>query len=696
MLTICRLFSLVISILFVCRASGAQDHLPKPLVVHAGSGPSYIPFQFVNEKGDLVGFGPDLLELISRYSNLKIDIQVEIWNEIRKKLESGAVDLVPIMAKSPDRAKFVDFLDTLIVSYDAIFIRRDEKTIGSEADLAGRRVIVHGGDIAHEYLLKTGYPITVVTAPTLTDAFKMLEAGAGDAVVAPQLVGLSILKRINFKSITLAPRPYFGKYKREYTIGVRKGHTELMDRLTTGLRAARAGGDYAKIYDKWFANLDPEVKQRAEWQKHLLFGFLVAVALALVSIAFVLFFRAEVNRKTHSLMQSESRFRSLVENLPGAVFHSIKREAWHIDYISEAIERLTGYPNHLFTAGDSFFTSILHPEDRAMIPSRLPSPENPRLESEFRVFAKSGEVRWLRAYGRLTVLEDGLQTIDGIFLDISEQRQVAELLTQHQTRMAGSARLSALGEMAGGIAHEINNPLAIINLRTHQLAMLAAKGKLDQDDVLAIASGIEATSIRISKIVKSLQTVARESEHDPFESVPVRAIIGDAFDLCFQRMKRHGIEVVVEDIPASLEIECRRVQVSQVLINLLNNAFDAVVSLPNRYVRIAARELDEQGKKSVEIAIIDSGTGLTSELAQKIFQPFFTTKGVGKGIGLGLSISKGMIEAHDGHIVLDTSYPTTRFVIVLPKFQPDKEVVPPSPKIDTLPSESEIELSAMI
>ncbi|RYG53799.1 HAMP domain-containing histidine kinase, partial [bacterium] len=127
----------------------------------------------------------------------------------------------------------------------------------------------------------------------------------------------------------------------------------------------------------------------------------------------------------------------------------------------------------------------------------------------------------------------------------------------------------------------------------------------------------------------------------------------------------NGINVTLSDFPTTLTIECRRVQISQVLINILNNAFAAVLGHPEKSVKLHVHDSGDM----VEISISNSGPQIPPELAHKIFQPFFTTKGVGKGTGLGLSISKGLIENHGGDISLDLSAPETRFVIVLPKRQ---------------------------
>lgn len=670
-----HLWLALVCFLALSAANAANVEAAERMTVRVGVDMDFEPYNFADKLGQADGFSIDVLKAIARNTNLRIEVVFGKWARLRQQVETGQLDMLSTMAKSPEREKLIDFSDTMIVSYDSIFVRGDAygapSPVRAEADLRGKRVIVQAGDLAEDYLGNSKIPLELIHADSIPDAFKLLMLNQGDAVVASQIVGLFALNKLEVnRKIVLAKEPHFGPYKREYSFAVKKNDRELVNRLNAGLSAITASGELKQLEEKWFSNLDPEAHVKSTRQRQLIVSLLLAIFVAFIATGFVLFFRIEVRRKSQSLRESEARFRGLVENLPGVVFRAVKTDKWHMDYLSDAIERISGYPAADFTEGRRKFLTILHPEDQATIQQRGQQSVQARFEFDFRIVTKAGETRWLHARGgTLNASNDDVIRVEGIFLDVTEQKRVADLLTQQQTRMASSARLSALGEMAGGIAHEINNPLAIINLRTHQLQVLASKGPVAPVDVVTIATGIESTAVRISKIVKSLQTVARESEHDPFETVPLKAIIGDAFELCFQRMRKHGIEVQVDAISDDLEIECRRVQISQVLINLLNNAFDAVVLLPLRYVRISARDLREKDRDWIEISIVDSGKGLSTEMAQKVFQPFFTTKGVGKGTGLGLSISKGMIEAHDGHISVDTAFPTTRFVIVLPKFQ---------------------------
>jgi C4-dicarboxylate-specific signal transduction histidine kinase len=123
--------------------------------------------------------------------------------------------------------------------------------------------------------------------------------------------------------------------------------------------------------------------------------------------------------------------------------------------------------------------------------------------------------------------------------------------------------------------------------------------------------------------------------------------------------------VEAREIPASWEVECHPSQISQVLLNLLNNAYDAALAQPDRWIELDARD---QGSL-VEISVTDSGPGIPRELARKIMDPFFTTKPPGKGTGLGLSISSNIMTDHGGSLSLDQNSPHTRFVMSLPKIQ---------------------------
>lgn len=240
------------------------------------------------------------------------------------------------------------------------------------------------------------------------------------------------------------------------------------------------------------------------------------------------------------------------------------------------------------------------------------------------------------------------------------------LILQDQTeQLIQSSKLAALGEMAGGMAHEINNPLSIITLLVKRTHSLLNKESLDTEEMKSILSEIDETILRISKIIRGLRNVSRGAEGDDYCEVSVKEIFDDVLNICSEKFLQSHIDLklIDNDLVMNQKIFSQRVQISQVMINLLGNAYDAVISheVP-RWVRMNLSLLPN----GIEVAISNSGPLIQDAVKKKLFQPFFTTKEIGKGTGLGLSISKKIIEAHGGEIFLKDSADATTFIVRIP------------------------------
>lgn len=247
----------------------------------------------------------------------------------------------------------------------------------------------------------------------------------------------------------------------------------------------------------------------------------------------------------------------------------------------------------------------------------------------------------------------------GIAEDLTEQKKLEDLINQQRSKMVASAKMSILGEMAGGIAHEINTPLSVITTAADIIKMTLPVGTnqstVDQVDV------IEKTAFRIGKIVKGLRTFARNSDSDPFERATISSIVNMTLDLCRERLTNHSIKLRL-NLGTDPKILCRPAEISQVLMNLIGNSIDAIEGLNQKWIEIQS-SLENQ---KVAIKVIDSGHGIPPMIAEKIMLPFFTTKEIGKGTGLGLSISSGIVSAHGGTLTYEVGGPNTCFRIDLP------------------------------
>jgi PAS domain S-box-containing protein len=314
--------------------------------------------------------------------------------------------------------------------------------------------------------------------------------------------------------------------------------------------------------------------------------------------------------------------------------------------------------------------------------SMLLPPESEREESDALESLKRGETS--NAYDAVRARKDGRNvevsvTMSPIFdplgnlvgaskvaRDISDRKVLETELEVRRAQAVASARLSALGMMAAGIAHEINNPLAVIHASASDLMDMAETGDVPLKALQAASSRIKLTANRISKIVKSLRQTAREGSTDPFQRASIAEIVEQALELCKERFRVHSVRLETPRVDPSLHISCREVQIAQVLLNLLQNAFDAVVECEgDRWVRLEVAS----NAQSASFDVIDSGPGVPPDLKVRIMEPFFTTKPVGKGTGLGLSLSKAIVDEHGGDLKLCEKDSHTCFSVLLPLAQ---------------------------
>lgn len=229
------------------------------------------------------------------------------------------------------------------------------------------------------------------------------------------------------------------------------------------------------------------------------------------------------------------------------------------------------------------------------------------------------------------------------------------------SKLVYSDKMASVGEMAGGIAHEINNPLMIITASVNNLEKAKEENILSDQMVDKAFDRIKSTVMRISRIINSLRTVSRQSDGMQKDWFEMREFIVDVKELSFERLKQNQVNFKLDlDRPCFDNVVYGdQVQLSQVLLNLVNNAFDAVMGLEQdeKWVEIGCR--DE--KDHFVLSVTDSGTGIPEELQSKIFNPFFTSKEIGKGTGLGLSISLGIMTKMGGDLVYRNDLDNTCF-----------------------------------
>lgn len=247
--------------------------------------------------------------------------------------------------------------------------------------------------------------------------------------------------------------------------------------------------------------------------------------------------------------------------------------------------------------------------------------------------------------------------IIGVGIDVTYQVELHE-------RLRASEKMAQMGEMASGIAHEISTPLAVV---VNAVTMLRAKIQLpnfDKTDVLKLVDKIERSAARVNSITKTVRSLYQtDSQPEKVKRIRVLPLVTESLEFCEIFLRSLGADLKI-DIHPHLEVDCRPLQMSQVIVNLLKNAADAIRGGQGIWIEIHAQVTGEQ----FELSVTDSGNGISENIRKRIFEPLFTTKSAEEGSGLGLSLCQRILTNHSGQLSIDTENENTRFVAQWPQF----------------------------
>lgn len=226
-----------------------------------------------------------------------------------------------------------------------------------------------------------------------------------------------------------------------------------------------------------------------------------------------------------------------------------------------------------------------------------------------------------------------------------------------------AARLVALGQVAGQVIHEINNPVTVITGKAEKIIHLAKTQNDSRELYVECAEKILKMTQRTEKIIRSVKSLAHKQSSSMKVKVSIRRLMDEVRDLIEVGSRKSSVEVRIPEIPADIQVVADQLKLSQVFVNLFGNSYDAVAKLEERWV-----EMQMQTDASwVTIRVVDSGKGIPREIAQNLFEGFYTTKPAGAGTGIGLSLSRQIARAIGGDLFLDDTAANTTFVLKLPR-----------------------------
>ncbi len=231
-----------------------------------------------------------------------------------------------------------------------------------------------------------------------------------------------------------------------------------------------------------------------------------------------------------------------------------------------------------------------------------------------------------------------------------------------------SARLSSLQEMLSGMAHEINNPMTVISFSAKKISEAIEQDNKDFEKMIFFSKKITESSTRVKNILHSIQTTSRPTDDDPFEIATIEDLMNGVHETLVAETSIYDIRFNLNYNQIStkdLLIKVKRVALFQILQNLVKNAVDATKHIPNAQIKIEVESIND----NIEFKVKDSGPGIPTHLREKIFDPFYTTKEIGKSTGLGLTIASRLAIINEGELRLDNQEKMTTFTLRLPLYK---------------------------
>ena len=649
--------------------------------------PEFQPIEFFDKNGNYNGIGADYVRLITKKLGIKFEIvKCTNWDDVLARMKRREVDVLNAVVKTPEREKYLNFPTPYLKIPSVIIVRKNVTNELTLDSLKGMNVVMVSG-YGYVELIHNKHPeMKIELVSDLKAALRKVSFGMADAFVGDLATASFYIESEGITNLKLAGEsepPNISGF------GVRSDWPELSRILEKGV-ALLTEEERKAIFNKWIhLAAEPAVTMR-ELKKLIVF---IVSFIFLVIVGFLFWNRQlkrMVNLKTEDLIkeinerkrtqealkESEKNFRALADTSPLAIYMSEGVEQKAV-YINPTFIKLFGYTiDEVPTAGN--WWPLAYPDANC----RKQFADEWQTKVEHAIKTRS-EIEPMETV--VTCKDGSKKSISWGFialgqqnwacgLDLTERKQAEEKRAALETQLRQIHKMEAVGTLAGGIAHDFNNILAAI-LGYAEMAMDDtpdhSRAKFQIEQVLKAGN-------RAKELVKHILSFSRKETQ---ERVPVQIhqIAKDAL-----KFLRASTPTTIE-IKQNIDPQCGNIladptEIHQVLMNLCTNAAQAmdenggVLEVGLTSVQLSAEDpVKDSNLKPVyyvQFTVNDNGIGINQQNIDKIFDPYFTTKEVGKGSGMGLAVVIGIVKSHDGMITVDSKPGEgTIFKVYFPKIE---------------------------
>ncbi len=660
----------ILAIIFCSNSFAAEQR-----VVRVGAF-NYYPGIFKDKDGQIKGFYVDALADIAKRENIRFEYVYGSWSEGLERIKSGEVDVLTSVAFTAERATYLDYGKTpLLTVWGELYT-----TLGSDIDsvlhVQGKKIAVMKGDFNGKYFMdlvgKFNIPCQFIEMPGFEDVFRAIVDKTVDAGVVNSTFGAAKQKEYSLRSTGVVFNPF------DIFFAVGKGkNSELIALFDRNLENWRhqENSVFNQARQKWSHGAVGKMRIIPPWLKNSIIGLAVLVFIASF---FIVMLQKQVKKATADILESkavlresESTLRNYIENSPAGIF--VADENGHYLEINPAACLITGYSRE---------------ELLGMTILDIVSPELVDLNiQKFSQLKLTGclkfELEFVHKSGRSgCMLLSAVKLPDsrymGFATDITEAKKAEQEKAVLEAQLQQAQKMESVGRLAGGVAHDFNNMLGVI--LGH--ADMALMGMDPSEPFYADFMEIRHAAERSADLTRQLLAFARKQTVSP-RRLDLNEIVESMFKM-LQRLIGEDISLIWKPEENLWKVNVDPSQIDQILANLCVNARDSIVNIGSitietknisAFTNLNSYHADFEPGEYVCLSVSDDGCGMDKNTQLQIFEPFFTTKGIGEGTGLGLSSVYGAVKQNNGYInVYSEPGLGSKFSIYLPRYM---EIVEP-------------------